>query len=157
MTYTITEPAPANIEITEAAVGPLTIAEAQPCTITIDETSQPLITLQQPAAALVSVVAPAAASLTISQPTAAVMVLVNETGVAITAFAQRDYLGAVPTYINGVLTAIAYSNGTSKVLNYSASGVLTSIDYTAPNQPTLRRSLTWVNGQWQGTSAPVVI
>lgn len=157
MNASITEPAAANIEITEASVGPLTIAEAQPCSITVDEASQPLITLQQPAAALVSVVAPAAASLTINQPTAAAMVLVNETGVAVTAFAQRDYLGATPTYVDGVLMAIAYNDGTSKAFNYSAPGVLSSIDYAAPNQATLRKTLTWAGGQWQGTSAPEVV
>ena len=152
MSYIITEPTPANIVVTEASVGPLTIAEAQPCAITIDETNQPLITLQQPAAALVSVVVPAAASLTISQPAAAVTVLVSETGSV-----DRDYLGATPTYVSGVLTAIAYTNGTSKAFTYSPPGILSTIDYIDPNQPTLRKTLTWVNGVWQGTSAPVVI
>ena len=152
MSYTITEPTPANIVVTESSVGPLTITEAQACTITIDETNQPLITLQQPTAALTTVVTSAAATLTVSQATPAVMVLVSETGSV-----NRDYLGATATYVSGVLTGITYSNGTSKAFGYSSPNVLSTIDLIAPNQPTLRKTLTYVNGVWQSTSAPVVI
>jgi hypothetical protein len=154
MTCSITESTTPSIEILEATAGDVVIAEAQPCTITIDEANQPLITLQQPAEALVSVIPPAAASLTITQPSAAVTVLVSETGAVVTTFAQRDYLGATPTYVNGLLTEIAYSDGTSKQFTYDSSLKLIYVDYIAPNKTTLRKTLTWVDDQWTDTSEP---
>ena len=158
MTINIAEPAPALIAITESAVGALAIAEAQACSITVADGSQPQITLQQPAAALVSVLAPAAASLTITQPTAAAMVLVNEAGAAVTTFAQRDYLGATPTYINGVLTRIDYTDGTARLFTYYPSGLLKWLDYLAPNRATLRKTITWsADGSWGSTSGPVEV
>jgi len=158
MTYSIVEPAPASIEILEAAAGAITITEAQPCIITIDEARPNAITVQQPAPAVVSITAPAVASLTISQPTAAVTVLVNETGAAVTTFAQRDYLGGIPTYVNGVLTRVDYSDGTARLFTYYPSGLLRWIDYLAPNQATLRKTIAWnADGTWASTSAPVVI
>lgn len=158
MNCSIIQAAPASINIVEAANGNVVIAEAQPCSITIDEADQPLITLQQPAAALVTITAPAAASLTVTQPSVVPTIVVNETGVAVTAFAQRDYLGAVPTYSGGTLVQVAYSDGTQRLFTYYSSGLIKWIDYLAPNQTTLRKTITWDgNGAWTGTTAPAEV
>ena len=116
-----------------------------------------IYTITEPAPPIIDVTEAAVGPLTISQPSPVVTVLINQTGVVTTAFAQRDYLGATPTYASGILTQIAYSDGTMKSFNYSSPGIIGSIDYDAPNSATLRKTLTWASGIWQGTSAPEVI
>jgi len=156
MNCSIIEAATASVDIYENAGNSLSIAEAQPCAITVVESDQPLITLQQPTAALMSVVSPTAASLTITQPTAVPTIVLNDTGVVVTAFAQREYLGAVPVYSGGTLVRVNYSDGTAKTFELN-TGYLAHVNYLAPNQPTLRKTITWSGGVWQGTSVPVVI
>ena len=66
--------------------------------------------------------------------------------------------GPTPTYDNaGRVTRIDYEGGYAKTFAYDLLGQLVAINMIRPYQATLRKTLTWANGQWQGTSAPEVI
>jgi hypothetical protein len=70
----------------------------------------------------------------------------------------EELVAPVPTYnLNGILTEINYNSGYRKVFGYDLAGYLTTVDFYQPNKPTQRRTLSWLNGVWQGTSAPVVV
>jgi hypothetical protein len=65
--------------------------------------------------------------------------------------------GPVATYDStGRLTRIDYDGGFAKAFSYT-DGLLTILDFLRPGRPTLRKTLTWANGQWQRTSTPEVI
>lgn len=72
--------------------------------------------------------------------------------------AQVDLVAPVATYGgNGNLIEINYNSGYRKVFTYDGSGYLSTVTFYQPNLPTTQKTLTWVNGQWQSTSAPVVV
>jgi hypothetical protein len=72
--------------------------------------------------------------------------------------ARVNLIAPVPTYnASGKITEINFNNGYRKVYTYDASGYLSTMTFYQPNLPTVRTTLTWVNGQWRGTSAPVEI
>jgi hypothetical protein len=72
--------------------------------------------------------------------------------------AYTNLIAPLPAYdANGVLIRIDYSNGYAKVFGYDADGYLITVDFYQPGLSTQRKTLTWVDGQWRGTSAPVVI
>jgi hypothetical protein len=72
--------------------------------------------------------------------------------------ARANLIAPTPTYnVNGRMTEINYDNGFSKVFGYDVDGYLITVDFYQPGVPAERKTLTWVNGVWQGTSAPVVI
>jgi len=65
--------------------------------------------------------------------------------------------GPVATYdATGRLTRIDYDGGYAKAFSYT-DGLLTILDFLRPGRSTLRKTLTWANGQWQSTSTPEVI
>ena len=157
-TYLFSEPSVASVQVVESAASTLLVSEAQPCIVTIEDGGIPQITLQHPAASLVTVQQAAAASLTITPPAAAPPIIIQELGGVATPFAQRDYLGATPTYINGVLTRIDYTDATARLFTYYPSGLLKWLDYLAPNRATLRKTITWgADGSWGSTSGPVEV
>jgi hypothetical protein len=66
--------------------------------------------------------------------------------------------GPVATYDStGRLTRIDYDGGYAKLFGVNAELLLTTLDFLRPGRPTLRKTLTWANGQWQRTSTPEVI
>jgi len=71
---------------------------------------------------------------------------------------QADLVAPVATYNgNGNLTEINYNSGFRKVFAYDGNGYLSTVTFYQPNLPTTRKTLTYVNGIWQSTSAPVVV
>lgn len=72
--------------------------------------------------------------------------------------ARANLIAPTPAYAaNGRMTEINYDNGFGKVFGYDVDGYLITVDFYQPGVPAERKTLTWVNGVWQGTSAPVVI
>ena len=93
-------------------------------------------------------------TLTVNQPVSSIVTVtaVGPQG------ARVDLIAPVATYGgNGNLTEINYSSGFRKVFTYDGNGYLSTVTFYQPNLPTTRKTLTWANGQWQSTSAPVVI
>ena len=72
--------------------------------------------------------------------------------------ARVDLIAPVPTYDeDGRIIEIDFNNDYRKVYTYNADGYLSTMTFYQPDLPTVRTTLTWVNGQWRGTSAPVEI
>ena len=93
-------------------------------------------------------------TLTVNQPVSSIVTVtaVGPQG------ARVDLIAPVATYSgSGNLTEINYSSGFRKVFTYDGNGYLSTVTFYQPNLPTTRKTLTWANGQWQSTSAPVVI
>jgi len=124
-----------------------------------------IYSITEPAQASIVVEESAAVLLTISQPSPAVSVLVYEGSIAshlaaIDPHPQYEPLltGPVATYdATGRLTRIDYDGGYAKLFGVNADLLLSTIDFLRPGRPTLRKTLTWANGQWQRTSTPEVI
>jgi hypothetical protein len=58
----------------------------------------------------------------------------------------------VPTYDgNGDLTRIDYDNGSYKTFTY-ASGLLTQVDFVRPGLSTIRKTLSYTDEVWTGTT-----
>ena len=93
-------------------------------------------------------------TLTVNQPASSIVTVtaVGPQG------ARVDLIAPVATYGGtGNLTEINYSSGFRKVFAYDGNGYLSTVTFYQPSLPTTRKTLTWANGQWQSTSAPVVI
>lgn len=93
-------------------------------------------------------------TLTVNQPVSSIVTVtaVGPQG------ARVDLIAPVATYGgSGNLTEINYSSGFRKVFTYDGNGYLSTVTFYQPSLPTTRKTLTWANGQWQSTSAPVVI
>ena len=93
-------------------------------------------------------------TLTVNQPVSSIVTVtaVGPQG------ARVDLIAPVATYgASGNLTEINYSSGFRKVFTYDGNGYLSTVTFYQPSLPTTRKTLTWANGQWQSTSAPVVI
>ena len=93
-------------------------------------------------------------TLTVNQPVSSIVTVtaVGPQG------ARVDLIAPVATYSgSGNLTEINYSSGFRKVFTYDGNGYLSTVTFYQPSLPTTRKTLTWANGQWQSTSAPVVI
>lgn len=92
--------------------------------------------------------------LTVNQPVSSIVTVtaVGPQG------ARVDLIAPVATYDgSGNLIEINYSSGFRKVFTYDGNGYLSTVTFYQPSLPTTRKTLTWANGQWQSTSAPVVI
>ena len=93
-------------------------------------------------------------TLTVNQPVSSIVTVtaVGPQG------ARVDLIAPVATYGgSGNLIEINYSSGFRKVFAYDGNGYLSTVTFYQPSLPTTRKTLTWANGQWQSTSAPVVI
>ena len=93
-------------------------------------------------------------TLTVNQPASSIVTVtaVGPQG------ARVDLIAPVATYGgSGNLIEINYSSGFRKVFAYDGNGYLSTVTFYQPSLPTTRKTLTWANGQWQSTSAPVVI
>jgi hypothetical protein len=56
-----------------------------------------------------------------------------------------------PTYTGGVLTRIDYANGSYKTFTYTGD-LVTQIDFVRPGLATIRKTISYTNGVWAGTT-----
>jgi hypothetical protein len=72
--------------------------------------------------------------------------------------ARVNLIAPDPTYDQqNRIIEINYANNFRKVFTYDVDGYMITVDFYQPGLPTQRTTLTWLNGLWQGTSAPVNI
>ena len=122
----------------------------QVVTVTNDVSNAITINKTEP---VVSVVA-TTNSLTVNKPVSSIVTVtaVGPQG------ARTDLIAPVATYGgSGNLTEINYNSGFRKVFTYDGNGYLSTVTFYQPNLPTTRKTLTYANGKWQSTSAPVVV
>jgi hypothetical protein len=55
-----------------------------------------------------------------------------------------------PTYTGDILTRVDYADGSYKLLTYT-NELLTQVDYVRTGFPTIRKTLSYINGIWDGT------
>lgn len=66
-------------------------------------------------------------------------------------FEELEGKSPQPTYVDGVMTRVDYADGSYKTLAYTA-GLLTQVDYVRSGLPTIRKTLSYINGVWDGTA-----
>jgi hypothetical protein len=121
---------------------PIVSVQSDSNTVTVSPTELTLTVIHEPN------------SITVTEPISSIVNIVT-TGPQ---GARVDLIAPVPTYDeDGRIIEIDFNDDYRKVYTYNADGYLSTMTFYQPDLPTVRTTLTWVNGQWRGTSAPVEI